>query len=52
MKTVLKNIYLDVLHDIVDRYNNAYHRATKTKPKPGFRVKHSVNPNANFCFQK
>ena len=27
-----KNVYFDVLNDILDRYNNTYHRAIKTKP--------------------
>ena len=31
MKTVSKNVYFDVL-DIVDKYNNTYHRTSKMKP--------------------
>ena len=32
-KTVVsKNVYFDVLDDIVDKYNNTYHRTTKMKP--------------------
>ena len=27
-----KNVYLDVLNDIVDEYNNTYHRTIKVKP--------------------
>ena len=27
-----KNIYFDALEDIVDKYNNTYHKTTKMKP--------------------
>ena len=29
---VSKNVYFDVLDDIVDEYNNAYHKTIKMKP--------------------
>ena len=50
MTAVSKNVYFDVLHDIVDKYNNTYHRKTELelKPKSCFCAKHSVNSNANF----
>ena len=32
MTTVSKNVYFDVLHDIVDKYNNTYDRTIKMKP--------------------
>ena len=32
MKAILKNIYFDILNDIIDEYNNAYHRTIKMKP--------------------
>ena len=32
MTTVSKNVYFDVLNDIVDRYNNIYLRTIKMKP--------------------
>ena len=32
MTAVSKNTYLDVLDDIVDKYNNTYHRRIKLKP--------------------
>ena len=32
MKAVWKNIYFDVLDDIVDKYNNTYHKTIKMKP--------------------
>ena len=32
MKTISKNVYFDVLDDIVDEYNNAYHKTIKMKP--------------------
>ena len=32
MTSVSKNVYIDELDDIVDEYNNAYHRKIKMKP--------------------
>ena len=32
MTTVSKNVYIDKLDDIVDEYNNTYHRSIKMKP--------------------
>ena len=32
MTAISKNIYFDVLGDIVDKYNNTVHRAIKIKP--------------------
>ena len=32
MTSVSKNIYVDKLNDIVNEYNNAYHRTIKMKP--------------------
>ena len=32
MTTVSKNVYFDVLDDIVYKYNNTYHRTIKMKP--------------------
>ena len=32
MTAVSKNIYFNVLDDIVDEYNNTYHRTIKIKP--------------------
>ena len=32
MKAVSKNVYFDVLDDIVDKYNNTVHRTIKVKP--------------------
>ena len=32
MTAILKNVYFDVLDDIVDEYNNTYHRTIKMKP--------------------
>ena len=29
---MFKNVYFDVLNDIVDEYNNTYHRTIKMKP--------------------
>ena len=33
MTAIPKNVYFDVLDDIVDKYNNTYHRTIKMKPK-------------------
>ena len=32
MTTISKNVYFDVLDDIVDKYNNTVHRTIKIKP--------------------
>ena len=32
MAAISKNVYFDVLNDIVDEYNNTYHKTTKMKP--------------------
>ena len=32
MKSVSKNMYIDELDDIVNEYNNTYHRTIKMKP--------------------
>ena len=32
MKAISKNVYFDVLDDIVDNYNNTVHRTIKIKP--------------------
>ena len=32
MTAVSKNVYFDVLNDIVDKYNNTLHRTTEMKP--------------------
>ena len=32
MPAISKNVYIDKLYDIVDEYNNAYHRTIKMKP--------------------
>ena len=32
MKAISKNVYYDVLDDIVDEYNNTYHKTIKMKP--------------------
>ena len=32
MRAVSKNVYFDVLYDIVNKYNNAVHRSIKIKP--------------------
>ena len=32
MTAISKNVYMDKLDDIVDEYNNSYHRSVKMKP--------------------
>ena len=32
MTAISKNVYFDVLNDIVNEYNNTYHKTIKTKP--------------------
>ena len=32
MNSVSKNVYIDKLDDIVNKYNNTYHRTIKMKP--------------------
>ena len=32
MTTISKNVYFDVLDDIVNKYNNTVHRSIKMKP--------------------
>ena len=32
MTAISKNVYIDKLDDIVDEYNNTYHRTIKIKP--------------------
>ena len=39
MTALSKNVYIDKLGDIVNEYNNAYHRTIKIKPAD---VKHNV----------
>ena len=48
MTAVSKNIYFDVLDDIVDKYNDAYHRTIIMKPievKSNYYAKYSVDCN-------
>ena len=40
-----KNVYIDKLDDIVNKYNNTYHRAIKMKPA-------SFKPSAYINFSK
>ena len=45
MTSVWKNVYIDKLDDIVNEYNNTYHRTIKMKPV-------DVNDNAYIDFRK
>ena len=44
MTLVLKNVYIDKLDDIIDKYNNTYHNTIKMKP---FDVKSSTCFNSS-----
>ena len=48
MTSISKNVYVDKLDDIVNEYNNTYHRKIKMKPadvKPGNYTEYNVNSN-------
>ena len=45
MTTISKNVYIDKLDDIVNEYNNTYHRTSKMKPV-------DVKDNAYIDFEK
>ena len=45
MTAVSKNVYIDKLDDIVNGYNNTYHRTIKMKPA-------DVNNNTHIDFKK
>ena len=49
MTAVSENLYFGVLDNIVDKYNNTYHRAIKTKPtgvKSNYYAKYNVDSDA------
>ena len=46
MTPISKNVYIDKLYDIVNEYNNTYHRATKMKSvdvESGNYIEYNVN---------
>ena len=48
MTTISKNVYFDVLDDIVNKYNNTVHRTIKMKPvdiTDDFYIEYNENPN-------
>ena len=45
MTSISKNVYIDKLNDIVDEYNNTYHRTIKIKPL-------DVKDNTYISFEK
>ena len=48
MAAISKNVYFDVLDDIVHKYNNTVHRAIKMKPidiTGDFYVEYNKDPN-------
>ena len=44
MTSVSNNVYIDKLNDIVNEYNNTFHRTIKMKP-----VDVKYNPYIDFC---
>ena len=46
MATVSKNVYSDVLDDIVNKYNNTVHRTTKMKPIDDSYAEYNEDSNA------
>ena len=48
MTAISKNVYFDMLDDIVDKYNNTVHRTIKTKPinvTDDYYAEYNENPN-------
>ena len=45
MTSISKNVYIDKLDDIVDEYNNTYHKTIKMKPV-------DIKDNTNIDFEK
>ena len=48
MTAISKNVYFDVLDDIIDKYNNTVHRAIKIKPidvRGDSYAEYNENPN-------
>ena len=48
MAAISKNVYFDVLDDLVNKYNNTVHRTTKMKPidvKDDSYAEYNENPN-------
>ena len=46
MSSISKNVYIDKLDGIVNKYNNTYHRTIKTKPvdvKPSIYTDYNKN---------
>ena len=55
MTAISKNVYFDKLDDIVDKYNNRYHRTIKMKPAnvtSGIYVEYGVEHNEIIEKQK
>ena len=56
-KSISKNVYIDKLDDIINKYNNTYHRTIKMKPvdvKPNTYIDSSKeisdkNPKFKIC---
>ena len=51
MTSISKKVYIDKLDDVVDEYNNIYHRTIKMKPidvKPDSYAEYSVDSNDKY----
>ena len=44
MNSVLKNVYIDKLDDIVNKYNNIYHNTIKMEPIDSSKESNDKNP--------
>ena len=52
MTAVSRNVYFDLLNDIVDKYNNTYHNTVKMKPvdvKSNSHAECNVDSNAKVA---
>ena len=55
MTSISETMYIDKLDDVVNKYNNKYHRKTKMKPfdvKPSMYIGFSTKNNKEGCKYK
>ena len=45
MNSMSKNVYIDKLDDIVNKYNNTYHNTIKMKLVDAIKIKHIKSSN-------
>ena len=48
MTSTPKNVYIDKLDDVVNKYNNTYHRTIKTKPADAKRSTYIKSSKENY----